>query len=97
MYADIQLLHERGYNITIGYVDVTDGDGELLKETFDVDHMSLPCIRLVKDGRFHEMVFFQKECMEFLDEYMLVKSTGSNAKEDSQAQVHLVKKIGYNK
>ena len=59
MYEDIQLLHERGYNITIGYVDVMDGDGELLKETFDVDHMSLPCIRLVKDGRFHEMVFFQ--------------------------------------
>jgi len=39
----------------------------------------------------YEMIFFQKECMEFLDEYMLVKSTGGND------QMSLVKKIGYNK
>jgi hypothetical protein len=29
----------------------------------------------------YEMIFFQKECMEYLDEFMLVKST-SNANDN---------------
>ena len=58
MFTDMQLLQEKNHNITIGFIDVLEEDGELLKETLDVDHARLPCIRLVKDGRFHEMVFY---------------------------------------
>lgn len=59
IFNDMQLLAKAGHNITVGYIDIFDADGELLKETFDVGHKDVPCIRLVKDGRFHEQVFFQ--------------------------------------
>ena len=50
----MQLLQAMGLNFTVGYVDVRDAaDGELLKETFDIDHGDVPCLRFVKDGRFH--------------------------------------------
>ena len=41
----------------------------------------------------YEMIFFQKECMEYLDDYMLVKS--QNDSQDDQ--VHLVKRVGNQK
>ena len=49
----------KDYNITVGYVDIFDEEGELLKETFDINYHDLPCIRLVKDGRHHEQIIFK--------------------------------------
>ena len=38
IFKDMQLLVETGLNFTVGYVDVSDEEGELLKETFDIEH-----------------------------------------------------------
>ena len=53
------LLHELNLNFIVGYVETRTDEGELLKETFDIKHSELPCIRLVKDGLFHHQKFFQ--------------------------------------
>ena len=46
-------LQQRNLNITIGWVDSNIGDGELLKETFDLNQEDLPAIRIVHEGAFY--------------------------------------------
>lgn len=49
---DMLGLEQFGMNITVGWVDTSQPEGELLKETFDIPIKHIPCVRLVKDGRF---------------------------------------------
>jgi len=65
-------ISEMKLNLTVGFVDIRHPEGELIKETFDIDNYDLPCIKFVKDGRHYHQPYFQtsfsvKAYTDFID------------------------------